>query len=318
MKLFISWSGSPSREIASLLKDWICEVIQEIDAFLSDEDISKGARWGAELTEKLGGTSEGVICVTNSNLRAPWLNFEAGALSKLTESASVRPLLFGITKSDVQGPLSGFQMTSSEDKEDMYKFVQSMNSACESPLLEERLRRAFDRTWPEFSSALSRITPEPTKPTSAKRPMEDLAAETLDIVRQLRRDIAINSAEVEAIINHFRIRQEIQEEVSRTQRPHGDTERNRANAQSREFHNLAERSDLAKKEAYDLLYERAIGRKITLRDGSQGEVIAREGMDTAIVETESGKVVSVPIVELMNAPARRKSQPIRRPKSGTT
>jgi len=45
MKLFISWSGPKSRQVAEALKNWIPYVIQGSKPFLSAGDIEKGRRW---------------------------------------------------------------------------------------------------------------------------------------------------------------------------------------------------------------------------------------------------------------------------------
>ena len=45
MKVFISWSGKTSFEVAKVLKEWIPCVIQDIEPYFSSDDIDKGARW---------------------------------------------------------------------------------------------------------------------------------------------------------------------------------------------------------------------------------------------------------------------------------
>jgi hypothetical protein len=44
MKVFISWSGSRSKQIAKILHDWLPIVLQNIEAFMSTEEIEKGMR----------------------------------------------------------------------------------------------------------------------------------------------------------------------------------------------------------------------------------------------------------------------------------
>lgn len=109
MKVFLSWSGEQSREVAKVLKEWIPDIIQAVDPWMSEEDIHKGARWGSELADSLQGPHFGLLCLTRENLTAPWLLFEAGALSKSLDVARVCPFLFGIEKTDIErGPLLQF------------------------------------------------------------------------------------------------------------------------------------------------------------------------------------------------------------------
>ena len=111
MKVFVSWSGAVSHEVALAFKEWLPLVIQSIDPYVSSEDIQKGARWSVDVEKALAESRFGIICLTEDNLTAPWINFEAGALSKAIENAQVNvcPFLFNIRQSSVEGPLSQFQ-----------------------------------------------------------------------------------------------------------------------------------------------------------------------------------------------------------------
>ena len=92
MKVFISWSGETSFEVAKILKEWIPCIIQDVEPYFSSEDIDKGARWSTDIAKELEEASFGILCVTRDNLQSQWLNFEAGALSKAIDKAKVCPL----------------------------------------------------------------------------------------------------------------------------------------------------------------------------------------------------------------------------------
>jgi hypothetical protein len=49
MKIFVSWSGEPSREAAELIKQWLPSVIQEVEVWVSSQDIGKGEKWSGSL-----------------------------------------------------------------------------------------------------------------------------------------------------------------------------------------------------------------------------------------------------------------------------
>jgi hypothetical protein len=107
MKVFISWSGLRSQAVAQKLRIWLRDVIQALDPWISVEDIDKGQRWGLVMAERLESTHAGVICLTPENLTAPWLLFEAGALSKLHREAKVCTYLIDMPYTAVpQGPFS--------------------------------------------------------------------------------------------------------------------------------------------------------------------------------------------------------------------
>lgn len=52
LKVFISWSGDLSRDVAEVLYEWLPSVIQSLKPYLSQE-IEKGVRWGTDLAQAL-------------------------------------------------------------------------------------------------------------------------------------------------------------------------------------------------------------------------------------------------------------------------
>src|SRR5437660_935883 len=122
MRVFISWSGTRSRAIAEALSVWLPQVINFLEPFLSSEDIEKGARWSADVAKNLEKSRVGVLCLTPENVEAPWIMFEAGALSKNLENTYVCPFIFDMQSSDIKGPLSQFQATRPE-MEDVKRLV---------------------------------------------------------------------------------------------------------------------------------------------------------------------------------------------------
>lgn len=198
MIVFISWSGDVSRRIGEAFSTWLPDVMQFVQPYFTPKDIEKGQRWGSEIADNLKASSVGLICVTADNLLAPWLMFEAGAISK-SEIARVCPILFGVEPSQLTGPMLQFQPTP-YSKEEVYKFAQTVNSAGGNlALSEEQLRRSFERCWGEFEAAIAKILATPTvsaKP--AQRSIHDLAEETLTLVRALA-----SQPETSEPINHW-------------------------------------------------------------------------------------------------------------------
>lgn len=143
--------------MALVFRDWLPSVIQEITPYVSSEDIDKGARWSSDIAKELEDSTFGVLCVTRENINAPWLTFEAGALSKTMDKAFVSPFLFDIKRSEVDGPILQFQSTIFE-KEDIQKLVKTLNKACgDSGLTEERLGKAFNVWYPTLERELKAI-----------------------------------------------------------------------------------------------------------------------------------------------------------------
>ncbi|MCM3667912.1 TIR domain-containing protein [Mesobacillus maritimus] len=166
MRIFLSWSGTKSHEVALILKEWIPLVIQSVDTYVSSEDIDKGTRWSLDIAKELETCSYGIICVTKENINSPWVNFEAGALSKFVSESFVSPFLLDIKKSEVSGPLLQFQATSNE-KDDVKKLLNGINKACgERGLSENRLDNIFDAMWPLLQSKLELTLKQSKEPKS--------------------------------------------------------------------------------------------------------------------------------------------------------
>lgn len=162
MKVFISWSGSKSQEVAKALKQWIPCVIQSVEPYFSSADIDKGARWSTDIAKELQDASFGILCVTQENLNSSWLNFEAGALSKSIEQSKVCPFLIDLKPADIQNsPILQFQMTSAT-KDDMLKLFKSINANLgDSKLADTVLAATFDAFWPKIEESLGAISDQP-------------------------------------------------------------------------------------------------------------------------------------------------------------
>jgi hypothetical protein len=171
MKVFLCWSGDMSHKVAGALRDWLPFVIQSVKPFISSEDIDKGERWSDALAQELEDTSFGIICLTPYNINAPWINFEAGAISKAIDRTYVSPFLFRVDPTVIHGPLSQFQFTKYE-KEDIFNLLSSINNrlATQDTLTHELLRSEFEVWWPKLQKTLDAVTDVPEVETETGFP----------------------------------------------------------------------------------------------------------------------------------------------------
>lgn len=186
MKVFICWSEERSKVVAEALRDWLKRVIQELKPFLSTKDIRSGKRWLSEIASELKETKFGILCLTPENLGTPWINFEAGALSKtIDDKTFVCPYLIGgLQPAEVPDPLGQFQ-SNLADKEGTQKLLKAINSALADRKLDESvLDDAFEKFWPDLEKVLQNL-PLVTKEERPKRKVEDMIEEILDSVRGL-------------------------------------------------------------------------------------------------------------------------------------
>jgi hypothetical protein len=184
MNVFISWSGKTSKRLAEVFRDWIPAVIQAVKPYFSPEDVEKGARWYPEISKKLEQCDAGLICLTRENLEAPWIMFEAGALSKSVERSRLIPLLFGIDTADIKGPLIQFQ-AAPFNKEEIKKLLKTINSALGDAALDRSvLDSVFEKWWPELeSNILGVLKEEDQQQRVVMRSDRDLLEEILNLTR---------------------------------------------------------------------------------------------------------------------------------------
>jgi len=191
MNVFIIWSGKTSKSIAEAFRDWLPQVIQEVEPWMSAKDIDKGAHWPTELAETLEKVNFGIVCLTPDNLGAPWILFESGAISKAVGKAHVSPYLFQLKSTDLTGPLSLYQITESS-KEDTFELIKTINKAMgDKSLKDEMLGKAFDKWWPDFEEKLQKIQVQVKKEhekLEAHRTSDEKIDEILQIVRLLNRE----------------------------------------------------------------------------------------------------------------------------------
>ena len=184
MKVFISWSGERSKELANLLRRWLPGVIQAVRPYFSPDDIAKGSRWSTDVAKELSESRVGIICLTPENLEAPWVQFEAGALSKNLDQSRVCPILFELDPADITGPLVQFQ-SSRFEKGDIERVVRMINEELEDRSLPPSvLESVFEMWWPKLKDEADSILAKSVKSKQAgKRSTRDLLEEILQLTR---------------------------------------------------------------------------------------------------------------------------------------
>lgn len=185
MKVFISWSGELSRDYAEVLRAWLPCVLQAVKPYFTPNDIDKGQRWSSEISQELESSRIGIICLTRENLTAPWIMFEAGALTKALSVSKVTPLLFDeLSPLDIQGPLSQFQ-ASIFSKNEIKKLVVSLNKSLEEQALDASvLDETFETFWPKLEKQIAEVPVDrAVQDEFYLRDERSLIKETLQLVR---------------------------------------------------------------------------------------------------------------------------------------
>lgn len=187
MKVFISWSGDLSKKYAEALRDWLPAVLQAVTPYFTPSDIEKGTRWSTDIATELASSQVGIICVTRDNLHADWILFEAGALSKSLDKSHVCPIIFGISNTDLSGPLKQFQTTDFE-RADILKLISVINNKLgDNKLSPKTLDAVFDKWWPDLEAKIKNISSTVAAPKEPVRSDRELIEEILTLSRATTR-----------------------------------------------------------------------------------------------------------------------------------
>lgn len=183
MKVFISWSKARSRHVAEALRDWLPCVLQNVQPFISHQDIQKGTRGMARLADELEESSVGIIVLTPENHAERWILFEAGALSKIQRAYVCTYLVAGLAPSDIPSPLGQFQHTRA-DREDTRAMVTTINAAQpeDRRLPGDRFAAVFDKWWPDLEAMLENL-PAADAEAVPKPSTDAMLAEIIGLLR---------------------------------------------------------------------------------------------------------------------------------------
>ena len=195
MNVFLSWSGEESKAVAQALYFWLPEVIQTVRPWMSQQDLVAGVRWSNEIEGNLKQSAFGIICVTPSNRSAPWLNFEAGAISNNLGVVNVVPYIFRLGFADLSGPLTQFQGKEAT-REGTRDVVGALNKSLgEAGLDGRRLEKAFEKLWPDLEEKLKAIPQTPESKASEEEAKGRTEEDKLDEMLLLLRRVASNPTE---------------------------------------------------------------------------------------------------------------------------
>lgn len=190
MKVFISWSGEQTKDLAHALKEFLDTVFAgHVHTFMSDADVAPGDRFLAAINSNLDLSDLGLLLVTRTNQSAPWLLFEAGALAGKSEKGSVIPILVDLERVDLRAPLSQFQNVIGASSADFEKLWARIHADSGGALSQRALGILLKEAWPALREAVAAAAAaaRPEGTPRASRSTEDMLGEILLAVNALVR-----------------------------------------------------------------------------------------------------------------------------------
>ena len=210
MKVFISWSGEPSRSVAELLHTKIRFILNSVETFMSKHDIDSGERWSRRINTELDETGFGIFCLTASNIDKPWIHFEAGAISKL--EGRVAGLLIGDLKpTDFNNPLTQFQ-NGNFDKDNFKKLIFDINKIAkiDRDIVENNLENEWHKIESEYQEILEAKEDSAAIEATIGRTNESIVQEVLERTRNIEKIVAshkiprqVEQTKLETKQNHY-------------------------------------------------------------------------------------------------------------------
>lgn len=197
MKIFLSWSGEYTRNIAEIFRQWVPCVLQNVHVFISSGDIQAVERWQSKINAALLDIDFGIVFISKNNKDQPWIMFESGALAKNLDSSRVVPVLCDASEIDLsKSPLLQFQYVQL-NRDGIFSLIRSIYSSMDSEKISQVL---FDKTletwWPQLQASIGEVQPEKQsrqRDNAASTDdridrLESAIGDVLGLVRTLSRD----------------------------------------------------------------------------------------------------------------------------------
>jgi hypothetical protein len=178
MKVFISWSGegTQSHKLAQAFRDWLPEMFHSVKPFFSSKDIYAGVQWWPKLKAELDAADFGIVCLTRSNMAAPYIMLESGAIAMRIGDTKLAPVLCDMSLADLgNNPLIAFNCVHLTP-EGIFKLVESINDSLPEKASEEKIKMRFDRWWKDIAETIKVIVQTPDKDAPAKKKLDLEAA----------------------------------------------------------------------------------------------------------------------------------------------
>lgn len=193
VKIFLSWSGEQSRQLADAFANWLPNVLQHVEPYISSKNIGLGERALDNIKSELENSSFGIVFVTKENIKAPWINYEAGAISNSLGIKRIIPVMYDCDLIELDNsPLRQFQAAKDLEKDNVRRIIMAINSVSdEFELDHDRVEKAFDQWWEVLEDDL--ISIKKNNPSVGKIEKEPSQEEIVKATYQLVQSSIVNN-----------------------------------------------------------------------------------------------------------------------------
>lgn len=173
-KIYLIWAGEVSKKVAVQFKYFSENVFApSLTSFMSETDIMAGELSVSTLMNELKECEFGIAFIYKDNARAPWVNFEIGALQCSTIAHGVSVLIIDNDQTSLAGtPLSDLQYKLF-DKEGLWSILSRIVRAAQLDDNIETFKSRFGCYYSEFKKECDEIiktnNSKPSQNTSSKK-----------------------------------------------------------------------------------------------------------------------------------------------------
>lgn len=155
LSVFVSWSGEASRNIAEALSAMLAAIFgSRVTCWKSYDNIKAGERWSDALDRQLDRSNFAIVCLVPNNLMAPWIHYEAGALSRAKDLA-VAPYCVDLNEGELRDPLARFFQAEQATEDGTFELVKCINGHLGNDALDDTtLQNKFTQFWKDLETKL--------------------------------------------------------------------------------------------------------------------------------------------------------------------
>jgi len=151
INIFLSWSGTTGKLIATELRLLLRTQLSGVNPFMSDFDIQKGEQWKKILDQSLMETDYGLFIITPDTSNSVWMGYEAGAIymARRKREINILPLLFEGQGDKLPNYLS--ELHGVEFKKENWKDIfHSIAKSIKEKSLEDNINYSIDDSFECF------------------------------------------------------------------------------------------------------------------------------------------------------------------------
>jgi hypothetical protein len=154
LKIFLSWSGTLSREVAGVFAKYLPLSSSFFEVWFDQQSIKQGMRWESQIRDALQQCDAVLIFLTDNN--SQWMLFEAGVAHSLGKL--IIPITVGVKLSSLSGPLAQFQAVDIASYSSVNKLIVSLvkngNIAEGEQLLAQQ---RWEMSFPSFCAEIDKV-----------------------------------------------------------------------------------------------------------------------------------------------------------------